>query len=71
MDELNDVFKKFIGRIIGEDLKDEVFEISPEKIGGERFLAKTDRIVFSIPFLQKIPFHFSCLNHIDFKIVNY
>ncbi|GAH01953.1 unnamed protein product, partial [marine sediment metagenome] len=39
MDELNDVFKKFIERIIGEDLKDEVFEISPEKIGGERFLA--------------------------------
>jgi len=39
MNELNEEFKKFLQRIIGEDLKDGDLEISPKKIGGERFLA--------------------------------
>lgn len=37
MDKLNEEFKKFVKKVIGEDLEDEEIKISLEKIGGERF----------------------------------
>jgi len=39
MDKLNEEFKRFVERIIGEDLEDEDIEISFKKIPGEQILA--------------------------------